>query len=80
MFISNTPTFTPTAEYRIMTANGSDLETAYDFNGTKYITFGFAPEKTFARSIDFNGTTDYINSGNNVNLNGAFTVSAWITT
>lgn len=78
MFISNTPTFTPTAEYRIMTANGSDLETAYDFNGTKYITFGFAPEKTFARSIDFNGTTDYINSGNNVNLNGSFTASAWI--
>lgn len=78
MFISDTPVFTPTAEYRIMTVNGSNLETSYDFNGTKYITFGFAPERTFVRSIDFNGTTDYINSGNNVNLNGSFTVSAWI--
>lgn len=78
MFISDTPVFTPTAEYRVMTVNGANLETSYDFNGTKYITFGFAPERTFVRSIDFNGTTDYINSGNNVNLNGAFTVSAWI--
>lgn len=78
MFISDTPVFTPTAEYRVMTANGSNLETSYDFNGTKYITFGFAPERTYARSIDFNGTSDYVNSGNNVNLNGNFTVSAWI--
>lgn len=78
MFISDTPVFTPTAEYRVMTANGSNLETAFDFNGTKYITFGFAPERTYARSIDFNGTSDYVNSGNNVNLNGSFSVSAWI--
>lgn len=78
MFISDTPVFTPTAEYRVMNVNGANLETSYDFNGTKYITFGFAPERTFVRSIDFNGATDYINSGNNVNLNGSFTVSAWI--
>lgn len=78
MFISDTPVFTPTAEYRVMSVNGSNLETSYDFNGTKYITFGFAPERTFVRAIDFNGTTDYVNSGNNVNLNGRFTVSAWI--
>jgi hypothetical protein len=78
MFISDTPVFTPTAEYRVMTANGSNLETSFDFNGTKYITFGFAPERTFVRAIDFNGTSDYVNSGNNVNLNGSFSASAWI--
>lgn len=78
MFISDTPVFTPTAEYRVMSANGSNLETSFDFNGTKYITFGFAPEKTFVRSIDFNGTSDYVNSGNNVNLTGSFSASAWI--
>ena len=41
MFISNTPSFSPTSEYRIMTLNGSNLEATYDFDGTKYITFGY---------------------------------------
>ncbi len=78
MFISSTPTFDPTAEYRVMKANGSNLETSYDFNGTKYITFGYAPEKTFERCVKFNGTTDYMDAGNVLDLNTSFTVSAWI--
>ena len=78
MFISNTPVFNPTAEYRIMTVNGSNLETTYDFNGTKYITFGYAPEKTFVRSISFDGVDDYLDSGKVLNLNTSFTVSAWV--
>ncbi|MFV8270932.1 LamG-like jellyroll fold domain-containing protein [Flavobacterium sp. GT2N3] len=80
MFISDTPVFNSTAEYRIMTANGSNLETTYDFNGAKYITFGYAPEKTFVRSIKFNGTTDYMDAGKQLNLSPNFTVSAWINT
>lgn len=78
MFISNTPFFDPTAEYRVMTANGSNLETSYDFDGTKYITFGFAPEQTFVRCVKFNGSTDYMDAGKVLNLNTSFTVSAWI--
>ena len=78
MFISSTPNFDPTAEYRIMRVNGSNLETDYDFDGTKYITFGFAPEKTFVRSIAFDGANDYLDAGKVLNLNTSFTVSAWI--
>ncbi|MDI1255031.1 MAG: choice-of-anchor D domain-containing protein [Flavobacterium sp.] len=79
MFISSSPIFSPTAEYRIMHANGSKLETTYDFNGTTYITFGYAPERTFERSITFDGTDDYLDAGNVLNLNGTnFTVSAWV--
>ena len=78
MFISNTPTFDPTSEYRVMKENGTNLETNYDFNGSKYITFGFAPEKTFERSIKFNGTTDFMDAGKVLNLNTSFTVSAWV--
>ncbi|RDI58208.1 T9SS type A sorting domain-containing protein [Flavobacterium glaciei] len=78
MFISNTPSFDPTAEYRIMTANGSNLETTYDFNGTKYITFGYAPERTAVRCIKFDGVNDYLDAGNVLNLNTSFTVSAWV--
>ena len=78
MFISSTPNFDPTAEYRIMAVNGSNLETSYDFDGTKYITFGFAPERTFERSISFDGSDDYLDAGKVLNLNTSFTVSSWI--
>jgi hypothetical protein len=78
MFISNTPQFNPTSEYRIMRVNGSKLETDYDFDGTKYITFGYAPERTFERAIDFDGVDDYLDSGKVLDLNSSFTVSAWI--
>ncbi|MCF6278822.1 MAG: LamG domain-containing protein [Flavobacteriaceae bacterium] len=79
MFISNTPTFSPTSEYRIMTLNGSDLETSYNFNGTKYITFGYAPERTFVRSIYFDGATDYLDSGDVLDLtSSSFSMSAWV--
>ncbi|TRX40768.1 LamG-like jellyroll fold domain-containing protein [Flavobacterium restrictum] len=78
MFISTTPTFSPTADYRVMTVNGSNLETTYDFDGTKYITFGYAPERTFVRCINFDGTNDYLDAGKVLDLNTSFTVSAWI--
>ena len=78
MFVSNSPIFDPTAEYRIMTLNGSNLETDYDFDGTKYITFGYAPERTFQRCIKFDGIDDYLDSGKVLNLGNSFTVSAWI--
>ncbi len=84
MFISDTPNFGPTADYRVMddaiNELGEDiLTTDYDFDGTKYITFGWAPEKVFTRSIYFNGSTDYIDMEDAVNLNPSeFTISAWI--
>lgn len=84
MFISDTPNFDPTADYRVMTEElnelGENVVTAdYDFDGTKYITFGWAPERVYERSISFNGTTNYIDMEDNLNLNtSGFTVSAWI--
>ena len=84
MFISDTPNFDPTADYRIMTEELNELgenvvTTDYDFDGTKYITFGWAPERVYTRSISFNGTTNYIDMKDNLNLNtSGFTVSAWI--
>ena len=79
MFISDNPVFNPTAEYRIMNLNGANLEANYDFNGTKYITFGYAPEKIFTRSIQFDGVQDYLDAGDVLDLNPSeFTISAWI--
>lgn len=79
MFISSTPIFDPTADYRVMTANGSDLETNYDFDGTKYITFGYAPQVIVERSVYFDGVVDYVDVEDNLDLNtSTFTISAWI--
>lgn len=80
MFISNTGIFDPTANYRVMSSDGNgNLEAEYDFDGTKYITFGYAPQVEVVRSIHFDGSGDYIDIENNLNLDpSGFTVSAWI--
>ncbi len=80
MFISNTGVFDPTADYRIMTPDGNgNLETEYDFDGTKYITFGYAPQVIVERSVYFDGSVDYIDMEDALNLNPTgFTISAWI--
>ncbi|MCA0154472.1 choice-of-anchor D domain-containing protein, partial [Winogradskyella vincentii] len=80
MFISDTGIFDPTADYRIMTPDGSgNLETTYDFDGTKYVTFGYAPQVIAERSVFFDGAVDYIDVDDRLDLNPAeFTISAWI--
>lgn len=82
MFISNTGIFDPTADYRIMTSDGSgNLETEYDFDGTKFITFGYAPQVEVVRSVYFDGVVDYVDmeDKDDLDLNTTeFTMSAWI--
>ncbi len=80
MFISDTNVFDPTADYRVMTPDGSgNLETDYNFNGTKYVTFGYAPMVIVERSVYFDGLVDYIDVEDHLDLNtSAFTISAWI--
>ncbi|GGD28092.1 choice-of-anchor D domain-containing protein [Hyunsoonleella pacifica] len=80
MFISDTGVFDPTADYRVMTPDGSgNLEADYNFNGTKYITFGYAPQVVVERSVYFDGVVDYVDMENNLDLNTTeFTLSAWI--
>ncbi len=80
MFISSTGVFDPTADYRVMKDDGfGNLETEYDFDNTKYITFGYAPQVIVERSIYFDGAVDYIDMEDALDLNPSeFTVSAWI--
>lgn len=80
MFISNTGVFDPTADYRVMTSDGSgNLKAEYDFDGTKYITFGYAPQVEVVRSVYFDGAVDYIDIEDNLDLDPTgFTISAWI--
>ena len=80
MFISATGIFDPTADYRVMTEIGGNLYADYDFDGTEYITFGWAPEEVFERSIYFDpANLDYVDVEDNLDLNPAgFTISTWI--
>ena len=80
MLISDSPVFDPTATYRVMQSDGmGNLYCYYDFDNTKYITFGYAPQVIEDRSIRFDGVTDYVDMENKLNLNPTeFTVSAWI--
>ncbi|MFC0604289.1 choice-of-anchor D domain-containing protein [Winogradskyella pulchriflava] len=80
MFISSTGVFDPTADYRVMTSDGNgNLEATYDFDGTKYITFGYAPQIIVERSIYFDGSVDYIDVEDKLDLDpSGFTISAWI--
>ncbi|RMB63853.1 choice-of-anchor D domain-containing protein [Dokdonia sinensis] len=78
MFISDTPNFNPTSDYRVMQLNGSNLETTFDFDGTKYITFGYAPEYRFERSVTFGGVGDYLDAGDVLDLASEFTISVWV--
>ncbi|RNC79838.1 MAG: choice-of-anchor D domain-containing protein [Winogradskyella sp.] len=88
MFISETGVFTPTAQYRVMTADGSgNLVAEYDFpsNAERFITFGYAPEIIVERSINFDAVAqNYIDVEDNLDLDatssttGLFTLSTWI--
>lgn len=80
MLISDSDTFDSHVDFRIMTLNEAhNLETAYRFNRTSYITFGFSPQIIKERSIYFNGVDSYIDAKNTTDLNpNGFTLSAWI--
>ncbi|MDP5082260.1 MAG: T9SS type A sorting domain-containing protein [Winogradskyella sp.] len=80
MLISKTSIFDSTSDYKMMHSDGNgNLQTEYNFNGTTYITFGFAPQVSVERSIYFDGKDDYIDMANTLNLNPSnFTISAWI--
>ncbi|MBT8316641.1 MAG: choice-of-anchor D domain-containing protein [Lutibacter sp.] len=79
MFISDTDIFDPTADYRVLTEISGNLYTDYDFDGTKYITFGYSPEVVVERSIYFDGVVDYVDMDDVLDLNPSeFTVSSWI--
>lgn len=62
-----------------MTDTGTDFETWYDFDQTKFFTFGVANISTTKYRLE-NNTSDFILGEKSVNLNSAFTVSAWIKT
>tara|TARA_R110002049_G_scaffold305738_1_gene503152 strand:- start:24225 stop:25127 length:903 start_codon:yes stop_codon:yes gene_type:complete len=63
----------------ILDKNGNQVyQTWYNFDGTKYFTFGKAPQLTENHAITI-GTCDYLLGEYGINLNVTdFTISAWV--
>ncbi len=79
MAVSDDPTFTTNVTSVTMDDTGINLEVDFYFEGTKYVTFGYAEEVTLSRAATFNGTDQYLDAGDVNDLNGTdFTISAWV--
>ncbi len=82
MLVSDDPNFTSNLKTVFMdpsTFNGqATREGTYDFDGTKYFTFGVAHESVQDRHLGFDGIDNYTLVGDKVNLGGSFTASSWI--
>lgn len=62
-----------------MTTNGTNYETWYDFDATKFFSFGVANISTTKYRLE-NDNSDFVVGEKDVNLNTSFTASSWIRT
>ncbi len=58
-------------------ANGSEFETWYDFDYTRFFTFGIASKVTGKFEVEFNAG-DFLVGEDSVDLNSEYTVSSWV--
>ncbi|MBU2525390.1 MAG: hypothetical protein KKC03_02170 [Bacteroidetes bacterium] len=79
MLVSDTQIFDNQVEIVPLNNFTNHVEGIYDFLGTKFVTFAFIPEKVFKRSFLFSGVSDFLDAGNNHNLDpNHFTIGAWV--
>lgn len=79
MIVSSTSTFgaTDIVDVIPLVVNGSNFETWYDFDNTRYFTFGIASGVTGKYNVEF-AAGDFLVGEDSVDLNSAFTVSGWV--
>lgn len=78
MVVANDAAFTTGVETIFLSTNGTKQETDYDFDGTKYFTFGVAHESVYSRHATFDGTDDTMKVSNSNNLNSTFSMMTWV--
>jgi hypothetical protein len=78
MIVASDAAFTTDVETIFLGTNGTNLETDYDFDGTKFFTFGVAHESIYSRHASFDGTDDLMRVGNSNNLNSTFSMMTWV--
>lgn len=78
MVVADNAAFTSGVETVFMTTSGSSLRATYDFDGTKFVTFGVARGKANTSRLTLDGTDDYVRMDNVNELGSTFTVMSWI--
>ncbi|NNT72062.1 T9SS type A sorting domain-containing protein [Flavobacterium sp. IMCC34852] len=78
MIVASDASFTTNVETIFLATNGTKQETDYDFDGTKYFTFGVAHESIYSRHATFDGIDDTMKIGAANNLTSNFTMMTWV--
>lgn len=78
MVVATNATFTTGLETVFMSTTGANETCLYDFDGTKYISFGVAHRATNPLHITLDGLDDYVRIGNSNELPATFSVMTWI--
>ncbi|MDP2061457.1 MAG: LamG-like jellyroll fold domain-containing protein, partial [Flavobacteriaceae bacterium] len=78
MVVADDAAFTTGIETIFLLTNGANQEALFDFDGTKYISFGVAHETVVPRHLTFDGTDDFVRTDYAPDLSSSFTVMAWI--
>ncbi|WP_284651350.1 LamG-like jellyroll fold domain-containing protein [Flavobacterium terrisoli] len=78
LIVANDASFTSNVETVFLSVNGSRQEAIYDFDGTKFFTFGIAHQSTFSRHATLDGLDDVIKFDAVNNLTPNFTMMFWM--
>lgn len=80
MILADDDNFTTAVETIFLETVGANQEATYDFDGTRFMKFGVAHEVIASKDILFDGTNDYVAMGDEVELAGDYSISAWVKT
>jgi len=78
LIVANDASFSSNVETVFLKTNGLKQECDYDFDGTKYYTFGVAHQSNYSRHATFDGVDDLIKFDAVNNLNKSFTMMFWL--
>ncbi len=78
MVVATNAAFTTGVETVFMSTTGGNQTCLYDFDGTKYISFGVAHQAVNPLHITLDGMDDFVKIDNANEISAAFTIMTWI--
>jgi len=78
MIVASDASFTSNVETVFLTTSGANQLGDYDFDGTKYFTFGVTHQSTFSRHLTLNGSNNIVKFEAVNNLTAAFSMMFWV--
>ncbi|MBP8157552.1 MAG: LamG domain-containing protein, partial [Flavobacterium sp.] len=78
LVVADNDSFTSNVETVFLIKTGSNQIVDFDFDGTKFFTFGVAHQNSFSGHLAFDGIDDLIKFDNTNNLPNSFSMMFWI--